>query len=121
MPFTDFEKPDHSSVGKGVFEDHGHLLVGVTATGDGEWFDCRGVKDLNIVVAGDGNYTLVLSVSNATEIPADDTHLAEIQFLKKNTQTTFQEDAIPRWAKVRVNFYRNGTIDVSVKRKRYQL
>ena len=121
MAFTNFEYADHSSLGSGVIEDHGHLLVGVTATGDGEWFDCQGVKELNILVAGLTTGTVQLIGSNATKIPADSTHGTTIKTTTTNKQLGLKAEEIPRWAKVRVSAYTSGTINVSVKRRRDQI
>ena len=74
------------------------------------------------------NASVTISGSNATEIPADDTHGALIGTpFTGNVQTTLKEDQIPRWVKVRVTFYGThrlqpgGSINVSVKRRRYQI
>ena len=121
MAFTNFEYADHSSVGNGGIEDHGHLLVGVTATDNGKWFDCQGVKELNVLVDGISTATVQLIGSNATKIPADNTHGTTIKKITTNTQMTLKEEEIPRWAKVRVTAYSSGTINASVKRRRYQI
>ena len=121
MAFTNFQNADHSSLGKGLIEDHGHLLVAVKATGDGEWFDCQGVKELNIMVDGITTATVELDGSNATVIPADNTHGAAIKKVTADGQMTLKEDEMPRWAKARVTAYRTGTINASVKRRRYQI
>ena len=121
MAFTNWKNPDHSSVGKEVIEDHAHLLVGVTAKGDGEWFDCRGVTGLSFMVSGMTSGSVELDGSNATEIPADDTHKEKIKNRTSNGHFALNGGDVTRWAKVRVQRYVSGTISVSVKRKRYKL
>ena len=121
MAFTNFKNPDHSSVGKGEIEDHAHLLVGVTAMDNGKWFDCRGVMELLVIVDGLTSGAVVIDGSNATEIPADNTHGAKLKSRTSDGHMALKEEEIPRWAKVRVSVYRTGTINASVKRKRYQI
>ena len=121
MAFTNWKNPDHSSVGKGVIEDHAHLLVGVTAVDNGKWFDCRGVTGMSFMVSGVTSATVEMDGSNATEIPADDTHKEKIKSRTSNGHMSLKDGDITRWVKIRVQRYTSGTLNVSVRRIRFKL
>lgn len=87
------------------------LLNGVTATGNGEWFDVAGFHPCSFQISGITVATVQFRGSNAPTKPAD----ASDEF-KLGSDVTADAlvalDAPVRWIKAKVSAYTSGTIFV---------
>jgi hypothetical protein len=89
------------------------LLSAVTATGNGEWIEARGLSRFSVDVSGITTATVQLRGSNAAVKPADNTH--ERQLGTDFAANGMQHFTSPvKWIKAMVSAYTSGTITVNL-------
>ena len=96
----------------GVTLYEGTLIDAATGVGNGEWVDVQGLDPFSIQATGITTATIAFYGSNAATIPADASHVSDLDGAITTNDVVTWSGVQMKWFKARVFAHTTGTITV---------
>jgi len=98
----------------GVTTLQARALDAVTATGNGEWIDIRGARDMSVHVSGTYVGNVSIRGSCSPTIPADTAHEVSIGTPTADAESINTVSKSVNWIKIHVTSFTSGSITADV-------